>query len=82
LKKVLAYILAVAAAVFVVAGGIMGLKLLQHQYTVTVEAYTGLAAYLVFMVCLLARRLCERCPHCGALRHGSGKYCSHCGKEM
>ena len=61
---------------------VVGLKLLDNNYDVIVEAYIGLVCIIIFSTCIIYKTFSDRCPHCGKLRLMNGKYCSYCGKEI
>ena len=82
MKKVTFWLMAVAMVVFVIAWGVMGVKIFNHEYEILIEAYTALICWVVLLVCIVIRRFSDRCPHCGKPRSSRGKYCSYCGKEI
>lgn len=82
MKKVAKYLAVISIVVFVIAWGIMGLKLLDNDYHITAEAYIGLISIVVCFICILYVRFSSRCPHCGKLKQTFGKYCPYCGKEI
>ena len=82
MKKIAKWLAVISITVFVVAWGIMGLKIIDNNYLITAEAYIGLISFVVFIVCVLYLKLTKRCPHCGKTKESFGKYCPHCGKEI
>jgi len=60
----------------------MGVKLLDNNYLITTEAYTGAISLAVFFVCLFYVKITNRCPHCGKIRQSFGAYCPYCGKQI
>ena len=82
MKKIAKWLAAISGVVFVLAWGVMGLKLLDYNYSITAEAYTGLVSLIVFFVCVMFIKFTTRCPHCGKTKQSLGKYCPYCGKEM
>lgn len=82
MKKIATWLAVISIIVFVIAWGIMGLKLLDNDYHITTEAYIGLISLVVWLICVLYMRFTSRCPHCGKLKQTFGKYCPYCGKEI
>lgn len=82
MKKIVTWLAVISIIVFVIAWGIMGLKLLDNDYLITTEAYIGLISLVVSLICVLYMRFTSRCPHCGKLKQTFGKYCPYCGKEI
>ena len=65
MKKIAKWLAVISITVFVIAWGIMGLKLLDNDYLITAEAYTGLISIIVYFVCIMYIKFANRCPHCG-----------------
>lgn len=83
MKKAAIWTSVIAFLNFFIVWGVMGVKLFDGDYDVTIETYIGLACAMIGLACLLYVRLsADRCPHCGKLRLSVGKYCPHCGKEL
>ena len=82
MKKIAKWLAVISIITFVVAWGIMGLKILDNNYLITVETYIGGISLVVFFVCVLYVKITNRCPHCGKTRLSFGKYCPYCGKEI
>ena len=82
MKKMAKWLAVISMIVFVIAWGIMGLKLLDNNYLITVEAYIGLVSLVIFGVCALYVKFTDRCSHCGKTKQSFGKYCPYCGKEI
>ena len=82
MKKILPWAFLGALVVFLIAWGMMGIKLLDGDYEIAAEAYTGLVCIIVMGVCGVYRHLSRRCPQCGKLRLTMGAYCSYCGKKI
>ena len=71
-----------ALAVFVVDWLIVGLKLLNGNYDITLGAYVALVCVIVMALYPLYRALFCKCPYCGKPLASSGRYCPHCGREL
>ena len=82
MKEIAKWLAVISIITFVVAWGIMGLKILDNNYLITIETYIGGISLVVFFVCVLYVKITNRCPHCGKTRLSFGKYCPYCGKEI
>ena len=82
MRKIANWALTIALIVFLIDWSVMGLKLLDNNYNITVEAYIGLACFIVIIVSVFIRSFTDRCPHCGKIMLIKGTYCSHCGKKI
>ena len=82
MKKVVKWLAVISVVVFIIAWGIMGLKILDNDYLITIEAYTGLISLVVFFICVMYIKIANRCPYCGKTKQSFGKYCPYCGKEV
>ena len=83
-KKIAVCVFIFSLIVFLIAWGVMGLKIFaRHDYDITALAYVGAACLpFIFGSLLVFRFIDEKCPHCGKLRTSSGEYCPHCGKKI
>ena len=82
MKKILFRLWLLALAVFVVDWLIVGLKLLNGDYDITLGAYVALVCVIVMALYPLSRALFSKCPYCGKPLASSGRYCPHCGREL
>ena len=82
MRKVANWALAISFIVGIIDWGIMGLKLLDNDYNITVEAYIGLVCFIVLFISIFVRCFTDRCPHCGKIRATKGAYCSYCGNKI
>lgn len=82
MRKVANWALVIAFVIFLIDWAIMGVKLIDNDYNITVEAYIGLVCFIVIIVSIFIRVYTNRCPHCGKVRLTKGTYCSYCGKEI
>ena len=82
MRRVANWTLAIAFIIFLIDWGVMGLKLLDNDYNITVEAYIGSVCWVVIFVSIFIRCLTDRCPHCRKIRATKGAYCSYCGKKI
>ena len=82
MKKIAKWLAVISSVIFIIAWGIMGLKILDNDYLITIEAYTGLISLVVFFVCVMYLKITNRCPYCGKIKQTVGKYCPYCGKEI
>ena len=82
MKKIATWLMVISMLVFIIAWGVVGLKIFDNDYNFMTEAYIAYSSLTVFFVCLVYVKGPYRCPHCGKLRLTNGKYCSYCGKEI
>ena len=82
MRKAANWTLGIALTVFTIDWGVMGVKLLDNNYDVTVEACIGAACFVVIIICCFIRIFTNKCPHCGEPRATWGDYCSYCGKKI
>ena len=82
MKKTAIGLAILSAVVFVIAWGMIGVKILNTDYSIEIEAHIGYIALVVFFICFLYVKSTNRCPHCGKVKVFLGKYCPHCGKEI
>lgn len=82
MKKIATRALVISFIIFFIDWTIMGLKLLDNDYNITVEAYIGLVCWIIIFISILCRALTDKCPHCGKIRLTKGAYCSFCGKKI
>ncbi len=82
MKKIMSWTLVISIIVFMIDWGVVGLKLLNGDYDITVGAYIGLVCILVIWISVFYRIFSDKCPHCGKVRLSNGEYCSYCGKKV
>lgn len=83
MRKISLWIFIVSLVSFLITWGVIGIKLLDGNYEFMTEAYIALVFFIITLVGLLVYKFSGcRCPHCGKVRLDTGKYCSHCGKEL
>lgn len=82
MKKIRTVALVTAFLAFLFDWGVMGLKLYNGNYNITVEAYIALVCLLIILICAVSKIFTDKCPHCGKIRISNGKYCPYCGKEI
>ena len=68
MKKIAKWLATISIIVFVIAWGVIGVKLLDNNYLITTEAYIGLISLVVFVVCVVYVKITSRCPHCGKIK--------------
>ena len=81
MKKAVSWIFVITMAVLVIDWGIMGLKIFNNDYNITVEAYIALFCFVVLFICCMYKIFSTKCPNCGKVRWTDGEYCSYCGKK-
>jgi len=83
LKKLTVWMMVISAVVFVIAWGVMGVKIYNGDYGFETEAYIGLVCLVVFTgSSLFSVFCCNRCPKCGRVRWVHGNYCANCGHQF
>lgn len=82
MKKIAKWMAVIAFIVFVIDWGIIGLKLLDGDYDITVGAYVGVVCLVLLFLSILYIRCTHRCRNCGKMIQFYGKYCPYCGKEI
>ncbi len=82
MRKIANWALTIAFIVFLIDWSVMGIKLLDNDYNITVEAYIGLACFIVISISIFIRCFTDRCPHCRKIMLIKGTYCSYCGKKI
>ena len=82
MKKIATWLAVISIIAYVIAMGIIGLKIFDNDYLITTEAYAGLISLIIFFICVIYVKSTNRCPHCGKSKIFIGKYCPYCGKEI
>ncbi len=82
MKKIATGLAVISIIVFIIAWGIIGVKILDHNYEFMAEAYIGYGSLVVFFASLICVRMTNRCPHCGKVKISFGTYCPYCGKKI
>ena len=81
MKKIASWLAAISIIVFIIAWGLVGLKILDNDYDFITEAYIAYGSLTVFFPALICLRFANRCPHCGKIKQTVGKYCPYCGEK-
>ncbi len=82
MKRIAFWLAVISIVVFIIAWGVIGVKILDNDYEFMTEAYIGYGSLVVFFISLICIRITNRCPHCKKMIHLFGKYCPYCGKEL
>lgn len=82
MKRIMSWIFVISIIIFILDWGVVGLKLLNGDYDITVGAYIGLVCVLIILVCAVYKIFSDKCPYCGKVRMSNGEYCSYCGKKI
>ena len=83
MKKAAWIVFVLSLLIFIIAWGVMGIKIFTHDYDITALAYIGGACIpLIFGSLLIIKLIGAKCPHCGKFRAASGDFCPHCGKKL
>lgn len=78
----MSWIFVISIIIFILDWGVVGLKLLNGDYDITVGAYIGLVCVLIILVCAVYKIFSDKCPYCGKVRMSNGEYCSYCSKKI
>lgn len=82
MKKTAIWLAVISIIIFVIAWGVIGLKILDGDYMFTTEAYVSLACLVICLISLFYIKIKDRCPHCGKMKSSFGKFCPYCGREI
>ena len=82
MKKTATWVLVIAFIVFLIDWGVMGIKLLDNDYNIMLEAYIGFVCWVFIIISIFVRAITDRCPRCGKVRITKGAYCSYCGEKI
>lgn len=82
MKKTATWVLVIAFIVFLIDWGIMGIKLLDNDYNIILEAYIGFVCWVLIIISIFVRAITDRCPRCGKVRITKGVFCSYCGEKI
>ena len=82
MRKYIIGLSVISIFIFAIAWGVMGLKLLDGDYDITVCAYVGVISLILFFVSFLYLKFTRRCSHCGKIIQSDGTYCPHCGNKI
>ena len=83
MKKIAWYVFVISLLTFIIAWGVMGVKIFANDYDITALAYIGAVCLpFIFGSLLVIKAAGAKCPHCGKLRASSGDFCPHCGKKL
>ena len=81
MKRIASWLAAISIIVFIIAWGLVGLKILDNDYDFITEAYIAYGSLAVFFPVLICLRFANHCPHCGKIKQIVGKYCPYCGEK-
>ena len=82
MKQILKWLAVISFVIFVIAWGVIGLKMIDNNYLITAEAYVGMFSLVIFFIGILYVKSTNRCPHCGKAKISFGTYCPYCGKKI
>lgn len=81
MKRVLFWIILVSSIALIFSMGLMGVKILTHDYDFIAEGYVALVSWILLMGSIIIWRFSRKCPHCHRVRQPGGPYCPYCGKK-
>jgi len=82
MRKTILWSAVIAFIIFVIDWGIIGVKLFDGNYDIVVEAYIGMACFIVMIIGLITKIFGAKCSTCKKILDVNAKYCSHCGREV
>lgn len=82
MKRIRCWAQWISFIVAVISWMLMGLKIYEGNYSISVEACIVMTCLLVILICTLSRVFTDRCPHCGKIRVSKGSFCPYCGKNL
>ena len=83
MKKAINIIWIVSMILASIILGVMGIKIFNNDYNITIEAYTVLVLWIILLFCGLYKNFTRnKCPYCGKVNLSGGNYCSYCGKKI
>ena len=66
MKKTATWVLVIAFIVFLIDWGIMGIKLIDNDYNIILEAYIGFVCWVLIIISIFVRAITDRCHRCGS----------------
>lgn len=81
MRKVMKYLAAVSLITFIIAWGVGGINILDHDFDNFAWVYVGAVAFVVFFCSFIFLRT-VRCSRCGRFSLTSGAYCPYCGNRI
>lgn len=82
MKKYVTWIMLITTIIFIIDWGIMGIKLLDGNYNISLESYIGAICFIIILVCILYKSFSNKCPYCNKSLLTNGTYCPYCGKKL
>lgn len=82
MKRIVKWIRIITFIITMIAFGIEGVKLLEHNYDFLIEAYIVAAGFLILVACSIYQVFSNICPYCGKRCEINGTYCPHCGRKI
>ncbi len=61
MKKAITWISIITFIILLIDLGIMGLKILEHNYNIIIEGYIGSTCYLIFFTCIILKFFTNKC---------------------
>ena len=80
-KRIVKWIKTATSVIWLVAWGIVGLKLIEHNYDYMAEIYIAIVCGVILLACVVYKLFSNRCPYCGRPKESNGLYCPYCGKK-
>lgn len=82
MRQIVKWIRIIALTIACVDCLIMGVKLIDNDFNVLIEAHIVFACLLIQLFCTVYQLLGNKCPYCGRWREMNGAFCPHCGRKI
>lgn len=81
MRKIMKYVSALSLITFIIAWGVGGVNILDHDFDNFAWVYVGAVSIVVFFCSFICVKT-VRCAQCGRFSLTSGAYCSYCGNRI
>ena len=82
MRKFVSWLVVLSIFIFIIDWGILGLKIFNGDYEITLLAYIGLISIITSLISIIYLKSTNKCKCCGRIIPSYGRYCLYCGKEI